>query len=69
MQFTIFDLQSTLQIPCSDVSLMYYNRKLNMLNLTVYEVAPPQNAYCFIWTEINGNRYRFLSGFKHYPTY
>lgn len=49
-----FDLQSTLQIPCSDVSLMYYSRKLNMFNLTVYEVAPPQNAYCFTWTKING---------------
>jgi len=49
-----FDLQSTLQIPCSDVSLMYYSRKLNMSNLTVYEVDPPQNGYCFRGTEING---------------
>lgn len=53
-----FDLQSTLQIPSSDVSLMYYSRKLNMYNLTVYESSPPHNAHCFTWAEINGKRGR-----------
>jgi len=51
-----FDLLSTLQIPSSDVSLMYYSRKLNMYNLTVYESSPPHNVYCFTWAEINGKR-------------
>lgn len=51
-----FDLQSTLQIPSSDVSLMYYSRKLSMYHLTVYESCPPYNAHCFTWTEINGKR-------------
>ena len=28
-----FDLESALQIPCSQVSTLYYSRKLNMYNL------------------------------------
>lgn len=51
-----FDLQSVLQIPCSEVSQMYYSRKLCAYNLTVYESAPPNNAHCFAWSEINGQR-------------
>jgi hypothetical protein len=51
-----FDLQCVLQIPSSNVSLMYYSRKLNLLNLTIYEAAPPNRAFCFPWTEINGKR-------------
>ncbi|KAK9731936.1 hypothetical protein QE152_g13222 [Popillia japonica] len=52
----IFDLQSVLQIPSSKASLTYYMRKLIMYNLTVYEAAAPNKAFCFCWTEINGNR-------------
>lgn len=51
-----FDLQSVLQIPCSDVSPMYYSRKICVYNLTIYESAPPNNAFCFCWTELNGKR-------------
>lgn len=51
-----FDLQSVLQIPCSDVSPMYYKRKLCCYNLTVYEGAPPNNAFCFTWSEVHGKR-------------
>lgn len=51
-----FDLQSVLQIPCSDVSPMYYSRKLCAYNLTIYEGATPNNAFCFAWTELNGAR-------------
>lgn len=51
-----FDLQSVLQIPSSEVSPLYYSRKLSAYNLTIYEGAPPNNAYCFTWTEINGAR-------------
>lgn len=51
-----FDLQSVLQIPSSDVSLMYYSRKLCAYNFTIYEAASPNNAFCFCWTEINGKR-------------
>jgi hypothetical protein len=51
-----FDLQSVLQVPCSDVSLMYYKRKLCCYNLTVYEQAPPNDAYCYLWSEVDGKR-------------
>ncbi|XP_045506624.1 uncharacterized protein LOC123702846 [Colias croceus] len=51
------DLQSLLQIPSTADSLMYYSRKLNLYNLSIYEFKPPQNdAHCMIWTEINGKR-------------
>ena len=33
-----FDLQSVLQIPSTQVSQLYYSRKLNMFNLTVYSL-------------------------------
>ena len=32
-----FDLQSVLQIPSSEVSIMYYKRKLCCYNFTIYE--------------------------------
>lgn len=51
-----FDLQSVLQIPSSDVSAMYYSRKVCAYNFTIYESAPPNNAFCFCWTELNGKR-------------
>lgn len=51
-----FDLQSVLQIPSSDVSPMYYTRKINMYNLTIYESPQPHKAYCFAWSELNGKR-------------
>lgn len=51
-----FDLQGVLQIPSSDVSPMYYSRKLCTYNLTIYEMVPPNNAFCYVWTETNGKR-------------
>lgn len=51
-----FDLQSVLQIPCSDVSPMYYSRKICVFNLTIYNSAPPNDAYCYCWSELNGKR-------------
>jgi len=56
MAIATFDLQSVLQIPCSEVSTLYYSRKLNMYNLTVYSMKPPHEAVCYCWTEIDGNR-------------
>lgn len=49
-------LQSVLQIPSGDISQLYYSRKLNVYNATIYEAGLPNNAYCFLWTEINGNK-------------
>ncbi|CAH0723007.1 unnamed protein product, partial [Brenthis ino] len=51
-----FDLQSVLQIPSCDVGLLYYSRKLCVYNLTIYEAALPNNAYCFSWSEVNGRK-------------
>lgn len=51
------DLQSLLQVPSTSDSLMYYCRKLNLYNLSIYEFKPPENnAHCIIWTELNGKR-------------
>lgn len=50
-----FDLQSVLQIPCSNVSQVYYKRKLNCYNLSVYSLADTK-ATCFMWNETEGNR-------------
>jgi len=51
-----FDLQSVLQVPSSDASLMYYKRKLCCYNLTIYEQAHPNDAYCYLWSKIDGTR-------------
>lgn len=45
-----------MQIPSSPASLLYYLRKLNVYNFTIYEAAEPNNGYCFFWNEINGKR-------------
>lgn len=51
-----FDLQSVLQVPSSDASLMYYKRKLCCYNFTVFEQAQPNDAHCFLWSEVDGKR-------------
>ncbi len=42
-----FDLPSVLQIQSSDVSSMYYKRKICVYNLTAY--CQDADAYCFMW--------------------
>ncbi|KAI4459450.1 dna-directed rna polymerases i ii and iii subunit rpabc2 [Holotrichia oblita] len=51
-----FDLQSVLHIPSSQVSMMYYSLKLCAYNLTIYEAALPNKAFCYAWSEVNGQR-------------
>lgn len=51
-----FDLQAILQIPHCNVSLLYYSRKLCVYNLTIYEAGLPNNAFCFLWSELNGKK-------------
>ncbi|XP_074026750.1 uncharacterized protein [Leptinotarsa decemlineata] len=48
--------KAVLQIPCSNVSPMYYSRKICVYNLTIYNSAPPNDAYCYCWSELNGKR-------------
>lgn len=50
------DLQSVLQLPSGEESLLYYTRKLCVYNLTIYESKLPNEAYCFMWTELDGKR-------------
>ncbi|KAI4455584.1 dna-directed rna polymerases i ii and iii subunit rpabc2 [Holotrichia oblita] len=51
-----FDLQSVLHIPSSQVSMMYYSLKLCAYNLTIYEAALPNKAFCYAWSEVNEQR-------------
>jgi len=51
-----FDLQSVLQLPASDVSLLYYCRKLCVYNLCIYEPASQKKGSCYCWSEVEGNR-------------
>ena len=50
-----FDLQSVLYTPCSDVSSMYYSRKLSVYNFTVYNQGTKEGK-CYMWDESHGNR-------------
>lgn len=50
------DLQSVLQIPSGEESLLYYCRKLCLYNFTIYESRSPNEAYCMLWSEVNGKR-------------
>lgn len=50
-----FDLQSILVSPCTNVSNLYYSRKLHTYNLSVY-TQESGNGTCFVWHEYNGKR-------------
>ncbi|WAQ93514.1 hypothetical protein MAR_005985, partial [Mya arenaria] len=50
-----FDLQQILPTPSSFESSLYYKRRLNTFNLTVYDMAN-RNGHCFLWNESISNR-------------
>ncbi|CAG2211934.1 unnamed protein product [Mytilus edulis] len=50
-----FDLQAVLQTPCSLVSQIYYMRKLNCYNLSIYNLGT-KNATSYLWSEVEGKR-------------
>lgn len=50
-----FDLEQVLTTPWSNVSSLYYSRKLSTYNLTVYELDT-RDAHCFMWHEGEGGR-------------
>ena len=50
-----FNLQSVLQLPCSDVSSMYYKWKICVYNFTIYE-ANSKVGHCYLWSELDGKR-------------
>lgn len=49
------DLQSVLSTPCSNVSSMYYARKLCVYNFTLYNQAT-HDGYCMLWNETIAQR-------------
>ena len=51
----VYDLQAVMQLPQGDVSTLYYKSKLNVLNLTVYDIKK-NICECFVWNETEGNR-------------
>lgn len=51
-----FDLLAVLSTPCSNVSALFYLRKLAVYNLTIYEQVAPYDVYCFLWDEAEGKR-------------
>ena len=50
-----FDLQQVLHTPCTQVSTLYYARKLCVYNLTIYE-QDTSSGRCYIWDETQGKR-------------
>ena len=50
-----FDLEAVLSTPCSTVSQVYYKRKLNCYNLTLFSLAD-KHGTCYIWDETHGQR-------------
>lgn len=50
-----FDLQAVLYTPFTDVSLLFYKRKLAVYNFTIYEQIS-KAGFCYLWPETNGKR-------------
>ena len=50
------DLQKVLTTPSLEVGLLFYKRKLNVLNFTIMESAHNKNGYCFVWPEHEAKR-------------
>ena len=52
---TVFDLQKIMTCPKLNVGTAYYLRKLNINNLTIYELQTSKGIYN-VWTETKHNR-------------
>lgn len=51
----VYDLQAVFQCPKGEISVFYYKSKLNVLNLTVYDVQK-NTVECYVWDEANASR-------------
>ncbi|XP_045491096.1 uncharacterized protein LOC123690980 [Colias croceus] len=51
----VYDLQAVMPCPRGDVSNFYYISKLNVLNLTIYELGS-KDVNCYVWHEGEGGR-------------
>lgn len=50
-----FDLQAILSVPFSGDNQIYYRRKLNVYNFTIFE-GHDSNGDCFVWDECAGSK-------------
>ena len=50
-----FDLQQVLEIPYSEVSLLFYKRKLHVYNLSLYDFGT-NDGHCYVWPQTVGRR-------------
>ena len=50
-----FDLQQVLTVPKLKVGQAYFLRKMNNMNLTIYDMSSDQ-GYCYLWDENNGQK-------------
>lgn len=50
-----FDLQKVLNTPWGSSMLLFYSRKLEYNNLSIYE-SETKNGYCYLWPEIDVQR-------------
>jgi len=55
MKCICFDLEQVLPSPCSNVSTLFYKRKLSCYNLTVYDMAT-KDATLYMWHEAIAGR-------------
>lgn len=50
-----FDLQAILQLPYAAENQLYYVRKLNVYNFTIYD-SFDRSGHAFLWDELNGKK-------------
>lgn len=51
----VYDMQAVMQLPKGEISLFYYTSKLNVCNLTVFNINT-KAVDCYVWDEANSNR-------------
>ncbi|KAJ8912160.1 hypothetical protein NQ315_006124 [Exocentrus adspersus] len=51
----VYDLQSVLSTPCSEVSDFYYKSKLATYNFTIFNIANKEGS-CYVWSENTAKR-------------
>ena len=50
-----FDLQQVMMLPKASQSCLFYTRKLNNYNLSLYSLGS-SDAHCYVWNEAVGGR-------------
>lgn len=50
-----FDLQAILSLPFAGDNQLYYRRKLNVYNFTIFD-SFKNDGYCYFWDECNGKK-------------